>query len=213
MSHVFMFLFFFFFCPSSVRAGDIYSLLSKLLGEREDVVHVHKYNPSEVKRAQAELLDSIMQKKDLPWANARLGYSQRGLVRDRVHKFQPVETTVRPASSRIMPGLRPATVVAKTDKTGGFMFLFKNRRMGLRGGESPVDAVRLHTLTKAQSINLPSCSNPCGHFVAKFIEATCCSISLLSLRLWCQVHLHFHATWTTSSTAHHNAIALHLTPM
>ncbi|XP_076140528.1 peptidyl-glycine alpha-amidating monooxygenase isoform X2 [Alosa pseudoharengus] len=104
--------------------GDIYSLLSKLLREREDVVHVHKYNPSEVERAQADLLDSLMQKKDLPWASARIGYNQRGnpiLVRDRVHKFHQLESTVRPASGRIMPVLRPATVVAKADKTGAHL--------------------------------------------------------------------------------------------
>ncbi|KAL6040357.1 hypothetical protein STEG23_033872, partial [Scotinomys teguina] len=30
-----------------LEQGDFYSLLSKLLGEREDVVHVHRYNPAE----------------------------------------------------------------------------------------------------------------------------------------------------------------------
>ncbi|XP_062409751.1 peptidyl-glycine alpha-amidating monooxygenase B isoform X2 [Sardina pilchardus] len=106
--------------------GDLASLLSKLFMERQDVVHVrNKYNPSEVERAQADLLDSLMQKKDLPWASPpRIGYDQRGnpiLVRDRVHKFHLLESTVRPASGRSMPVFRPVSVVAKADKTGAHL--------------------------------------------------------------------------------------------
>uniref|UniRef100_A0A8C2K9Y2 Peptidylglycine alpha-amidating monooxygenase n=1 Tax=Cyprinus carpio TaxID=7962 RepID=A0A8C2K9Y2_CYPCA len=84
--------------------GDLYSLLSKLLGEREDVVHMHKYNLAEAARAQKRLMaeiDSIMQKKDLGWP--RLGYKTKEdaiLVRDRVHKFHQLESTVSP--SRIL---------------------------------------------------------------------------------------------------------------
>uniref|UniRef100_A0A8B9JVY2 Peptidylglycine alpha-amidating monooxygenase n=1 Tax=Astyanax mexicanus TaxID=7994 RepID=A0A8B9JVY2_ASTMX len=88
--------------------GDFYSLLSKLLGEREDIVHVHKYNPSEAARAQADLvaeIDSIMQKKDLVWPGPRLGFRQREdvLVRDRVHKFHQLESTVRPPGTKTIP--------------------------------------------------------------------------------------------------------------
>uniref|UniRef100_A0AAY4BYK2 Peptidylglycine alpha-amidating monooxygenase n=1 Tax=Denticeps clupeoides TaxID=299321 RepID=A0AAY4BYK2_9TELE len=80
--------------------GDFYSLLSKLLGEREDVVHVHKYNPAEAERAKVDLvaeIDSIMQKKDSAWPSPRLAYNVRDkaiLVRDRVHKFHQLESTV-----------------------------------------------------------------------------------------------------------------------
>uniref|UniRef100_A0A8B9RA17 Peptidylglycine alpha-amidating monooxygenase n=1 Tax=Astyanax mexicanus TaxID=7994 RepID=A0A8B9RA17_ASTMX len=91
--------------------GDFYSLLSKLLGEREDIVHVHKYNPSEAARAQADLvaeIDSIMQKKDLVWPGPRLGFRQREdvLVRDRVHKFHQLESTVRPPGTKTIPAAR-----------------------------------------------------------------------------------------------------------
>uniref|UniRef100_A0AAY4BXL7 Peptidylglycine alpha-amidating monooxygenase n=1 Tax=Denticeps clupeoides TaxID=299321 RepID=A0AAY4BXL7_9TELE len=94
---------------SSVCAGDFYSLLSKLLGEREDVVHVHKYNPAEAERAKVDLvaeIDSIMQKKDSAWPSPRLAYNVRDkaiLVRDRVHKFHQLESTVRPTGTKIMP--------------------------------------------------------------------------------------------------------------
>uniref|UniRef100_A0A8C1WH87 Peptidylglycine alpha-amidating monooxygenase n=1 Tax=Cyprinus carpio TaxID=7962 RepID=A0A8C1WH87_CYPCA len=87
--------------------GDLYSLLSKLLGEREDVAHMHKYSPAEAARAQTRLMaeiDSIMQKKDLGWP--RLGYKTKEdaiLVRDRVHKFHQLESTVSPSRSRMVP--------------------------------------------------------------------------------------------------------------
>uniref|UniRef100_A0A671M4X1 Peptidyl-glycine alpha-amidating monooxygenase B-like n=1 Tax=Sinocyclocheilus anshuiensis TaxID=1608454 RepID=A0A671M4X1_9TELE len=93
--------------------GDLYSLLSKLLGEREDVVHMHKYNPTEVARAQKRLMaeiDSIMQKKDLGWP--RLGYKTKEdaiLARDRVHKFHQLESTVSPSRSRTVPVRQPTT--------------------------------------------------------------------------------------------------------
>ncbi|XP_076875787.1 peptidylglycine alpha-amidating monooxygenase isoform X1 [Brachyhypopomus gauderio] len=86
--------------------GDFYSLLSKLLGERDDRVRVHKYNPAEVAQAQlmAEI-DSVMQ-KNRGRSPARPGYGQREdavLVRDRVHKFHQLEATVRPAGSARQP--------------------------------------------------------------------------------------------------------------
>uniref|UniRef100_A0A8C1RL46 peptidylglycine monooxygenase n=1 Tax=Cyprinus carpio TaxID=7962 RepID=A0A8C1RL46_CYPCA len=93
--------------------GDLYSLLSKLLGEREDVVHMHKYNLAEATRAQKRLMaeiDSIMQKKDLGWP--RLGYKTKAdaiLVRDRVHKFHQLESTVSPSRSRTVPARQPTT--------------------------------------------------------------------------------------------------------
>uniref|UniRef100_A0A8C1INB5 Peptidylglycine alpha-amidating monooxygenase n=1 Tax=Cyprinus carpio TaxID=7962 RepID=A0A8C1INB5_CYPCA len=93
--------------------GDLYSLLSKLLGEREDVAHMHNYSPAEAARAQTRLMaeiDSIMQKKDLGWP--RLGYKTKEdaiLVRDRVHKFHQLESTVSPSRSRMVPARQPTT--------------------------------------------------------------------------------------------------------
>ncbi|XP_043919814.1 peptidyl-glycine alpha-amidating monooxygenase [Protopterus annectens] len=96
--------------------GDFYGLLSKLLGEREDVVHVHKYNPTE--KADSDLIANIaniVQKKDLAWSDPRefAGQDERAatvLVRDRVHKFHRLESTLRPpgtglfSSQQLYPG-------------------------------------------------------------------------------------------------------------
>lgn len=121
----FHFLPFVYLCP--VCAGYFYSLLSKFLGESKDVVHVHKYNPSEAVRAQAELvaqIDSIMQKKDLGWPSPRLGFGDREdavLVRNRVHKFHQLEGTARPPGSKLgMPAANAAAIEAGTQKQGGF---------------------------------------------------------------------------------------------
>lgn len=112
------------FPPLSSCAGDLYSLLSKLLGERDDVVHVHKYDPADAARAQTRLMaeiDSIMQKKDRGWPH--LGYKTKEdaiLVRDRVHKFHQLESTVSPSRSRTVPARQPTTGEAQRDQQGGF---------------------------------------------------------------------------------------------
>ncbi|XP_005155561.1 peptidyl-glycine alpha-amidating monooxygenase isoform X1 [Danio rerio] len=105
--------------------GDLYSLLSKLLGEREDHVRIHKYKPSEAARAQTLLLaeiDSIMQKKDL--GRPRLGYKTNEdaiLARDRVHKFHQLESTVSPWRSRTVPARLPTTGAAQRDQQGAHL--------------------------------------------------------------------------------------------
>ncbi|XP_009694640.1 PREDICTED: peptidyl-glycine alpha-amidating monooxygenase isoform X2 [Cariama cristata] len=82
--------------------GDFYSLLSKLLGEREDVVHVHKHNPTE--KAESDLvaeIANVVQKKDL--AREITNHDERDntiLVRDRIHKFHRLESTLRPPENR-----------------------------------------------------------------------------------------------------------------
>ncbi|KAM4707525.1 peptidyl-glycine alpha-amidating monooxygenase isoform 1-T1 [Discoglossus pictus] len=97
--------------------GDFYSLISKLLGEREDVVHVHKYNPTDkINSDLAAEFANVVQKKDLGWYYTRqdlennnyirqdLEHNQRPsnvLVRDRVHKFQKLESTMRPPGNRL----------------------------------------------------------------------------------------------------------------
>uniref|UniRef100_A0A8C3SXZ2 Peptidylglycine alpha-amidating monooxygenase n=1 Tax=Chelydra serpentina TaxID=8475 RepID=A0A8C3SXZ2_CHESE len=86
--------------------GDFYSLISKLLGEREDVVHVHKYNPTE--KAESDLvaeIANVVQKKDLGWFDARevTNHNERAntsLARNRIHKFHRLESTLRPPENR-----------------------------------------------------------------------------------------------------------------
>uniref|UniRef100_A0A667ZLF8 Peptidylglycine alpha-amidating monooxygenase n=1 Tax=Myripristis murdjan TaxID=586833 RepID=A0A667ZLF8_9TELE len=91
-----------------LNQGDFYSLLSKLLDKSKDVVHVHKYNPSVMQKAQAELvaqIDNIMQKKDLGLPSSRLVFPAREdtiLVRDRVHKFHQFEATARPPGNKLV---------------------------------------------------------------------------------------------------------------
>ncbi|XP_052423178.1 peptidyl-glycine alpha-amidating monooxygenase B isoform X1 [Carassius gibelio] len=105
--------------------GDLYSLLSKLLGEREDVVHMHKYSPADAARAQTRLMaeiDSIMQKKELGWP--RLDYKTKEdaiLVRDRVHKFHQLESTASPSRSRTVPARQPTTGAAPRDQPGAHL--------------------------------------------------------------------------------------------
>ncbi|KAM5330360.1 peptidyl-glycine alpha-amidating monooxygenase isoform 6-T10 [Glossophaga mutica] len=98
-----------------LEQGDFYSLLSKLLGEREDVVHVHKYNPTEKADSESDLvaeIANVVQKKDLGRSGARESaeHEERGnaiLVRDRIHKFHRLESTLRPAESRVFSLQQP----------------------------------------------------------------------------------------------------------
>ncbi|XP_051638556.1 peptidyl-glycine alpha-amidating monooxygenase isoform X10 [Manacus candei] len=83
--------------------GDFYSLLSKLLGEREDVVHMHKHKPTE--KAESDLvaeIANVVQKKDL--AREITNHDERDntiLLRDRIHKFHRLESTLRPPENRL----------------------------------------------------------------------------------------------------------------
>ncbi|XP_036258593.1 peptidyl-glycine alpha-amidating monooxygenase isoform X3 [Molothrus ater] len=82
--------------------GDFYSLLSKLLGGRKEVVHVHKHNPTE--KAESDLvaeIANVVQKKDL--AREITNHDERDntvLVRDRTQKFHRLESTLRPPENR-----------------------------------------------------------------------------------------------------------------
>ncbi|XP_068103571.1 peptidyl-glycine alpha-amidating monooxygenase isoform X2 [Hyperolius riggenbachi] len=88
--------------------GDFYSVLSKLLGEREDVVHVHKYNPSDfINSDLVEEISDVVHKKDPGWYISRqvLAHKERPdaiLVRDRIHKFHRLESTLRPPGSNML---------------------------------------------------------------------------------------------------------------
>uniref|UniRef100_A0A3B4Z4W3 Peptidylglycine alpha-amidating monooxygenase n=1 Tax=Seriola lalandi dorsalis TaxID=1841481 RepID=A0A3B4Z4W3_SERLL len=92
----------------SVCTGDLYSLMSKLLGQSKDIAHIHKYNPSEMQRAQAELvaqIDSLIQNTDLGSPSATLAFQTREdpvLVRDRVHKFHQLEATAKSPGSKLL---------------------------------------------------------------------------------------------------------------
>ena len=80
--------------------------MSKLLGKSKDVVHFHKYNPSET--AHNDLvaqIDNLIQKKDLGSPSARLAFQTREhpvLVRDRVHKFHQLEATAKSLRSKLL---------------------------------------------------------------------------------------------------------------
>lgn len=94
---------------------------------------MHKYNPMEAHADLVAEIDSIMQKKDLGWHGPRLGYSQRDgavLVRDRVHKFHQLESTVRPPVTKTVPARLPGSGAAVAKKQGGSWCKFaisKNR--------------------------------------------------------------------------------------
>nr|XP_021483204.1 peptidyl-glycine alpha-amidating monooxygenase isoform X3 [Meriones unguiculatus] len=111
-----------------LEQGDFYSLLSKLLGEREDVVHVHKYNPTEKAESGSELvaeIANVVQKKDLGRLDAREGPERedRGnaiLVRDRIHKFHRLESTVRPAERRAFSAPQPGEGPWEPEHSGDF---------------------------------------------------------------------------------------------
>nr|XP_008525889.1 PREDICTED: peptidyl-glycine alpha-amidating monooxygenase isoform X5 [Equus przewalskii] len=113
-----------------LEQGDFYSLLSKLLGEREDVVHVHKYNPTEKAESESDLvaeIANVVQKKDLGRSDARESaeHEDRGnaiLVRDRIHKFHRLESTLRPTESRVIsvPQPLPGEGTWEPEHTGDF---------------------------------------------------------------------------------------------
>ncbi|XP_072137435.1 peptidyl-glycine alpha-amidating monooxygenase B isoform X3 [Mobula birostris] len=92
--------------------GNFYALISKLLGEKEDVVHVHKYNPTH--KAESDLVAEIVnvvQKKDLASGPSEfLELDERSaspLTRDRVHKFHRIESTARPSGITLPSTLQP----------------------------------------------------------------------------------------------------------
>lgn len=86
-----------------VCTGDLYSLMSKLLGHSKDVARTHRYNPRADLVAQ---IDSLMQKKDLAFPSASLGF-QTGrqdpvLARDRVHRFHQLQATSKPHRGKMV---------------------------------------------------------------------------------------------------------------
>ncbi|XP_008765582.1 peptidylglycine alpha-amidating monooxygenase isoform X6 [Rattus norvegicus] len=110
-----------------LEQGDFYSLLSKLLGEREDV-HVHKYNPTEKTESGSDLvaeIANVVQKKDLGRSDAREGaeheeWGNAILVRDRIHRFHQLESTLRPAESRAFSFQQPGEGPWEPEPSGDF---------------------------------------------------------------------------------------------
>uniref|UniRef100_A0A7N6FH99 Peptidylglycine alpha-amidating monooxygenase n=1 Tax=Anabas testudineus TaxID=64144 RepID=A0A7N6FH99_ANATE len=91
-----------------VKICDLYSLISKLLGQSKDIVHIHKYKPSKMQRAKAELvtqIDSLMQNTDLGSPSTTLTFQTREdpvLMRDKVHKFHQLEAMAKPPRSNLL---------------------------------------------------------------------------------------------------------------
>uniref|UniRef100_A0A674PNK5 Peptidylglycine alpha-amidating monooxygenase n=1 Tax=Takifugu rubripes TaxID=31033 RepID=A0A674PNK5_TAKRU len=88
--------------PDMMHAGhqdsDLYSLISKLLGQSKDIDHIHKY------RSNTDLMahsDSVIQKKDLGSPNAKVVFHP-SLMRDRIHKFHQLEATAEPPRSKLL---------------------------------------------------------------------------------------------------------------
>ncbi|XP_061656865.1 peptidyl-glycine alpha-amidating monooxygenase A [Syngnathoides biaculeatus] len=96
--------------PATVREeqsfdqGDLYSLMSEMLDQNKDVVHIHKYNPSKTQRVQPELvaqIHSLIQKKNMGSAGASRPFQPSRhpvLMRDRVHKFHQLEVVPKSKS-------------------------------------------------------------------------------------------------------------------
>ncbi|XP_051046820.1 peptidyl-glycine alpha-amidating monooxygenase isoform X4 [Phodopus roborovskii] len=111
-----------------LEQGDFYSLLSKLLGERDSMVHVHRYNPAEKTESGSDPvaeIANVVQKKDLGRSDAREGSEreERGnaiLVRDRIHKFHRLESTLRPAESRGSSPQQPGDGPWEPEHSGDF---------------------------------------------------------------------------------------------
>uniref|UniRef100_A0AAQ4PHE6 Copper type II ascorbate-dependent monooxygenase C-terminal domain-containing protein n=1 Tax=Gasterosteus aculeatus aculeatus TaxID=481459 RepID=A0AAQ4PHE6_GASAC len=89
-----------------LQKGDLYSLMSKLLGQNNNVAHIHKYSPSKMRSVQAELMsqiDSLMQKKDVGFPTVAFHTREdQVLVRDRVHKFHQLGATAKPPRSKLL---------------------------------------------------------------------------------------------------------------
>ncbi|XP_054612622.1 peptidyl-glycine alpha-amidating monooxygenase B isoform X1 [Dunckerocampus dactyliophorus] len=90
-----------------LNQGDLFSLMSKLLGQSKDVVHIPKYNPSQIQRVQPELvaqIHSLIQKKNLGSPSTSLAFQTSRdpiLMRNRVHKFHQLEATPKLPKSKL----------------------------------------------------------------------------------------------------------------
>uniref|UniRef100_A0A3B4AGG1 Uncharacterized protein n=1 Tax=Periophthalmus magnuspinnatus TaxID=409849 RepID=A0A3B4AGG1_9GOBI len=101
-------LFLLFTVFTCLCAGDLYSQISKLLRQSKDVGYFHKFSPSDMLRAQDELvaqIRDIMLSKELASPTGKLVYKAREdpvLVRDRVHKFHQLEDMPKPLRSKLL---------------------------------------------------------------------------------------------------------------
>lgn len=96
------------FLSFSVCAGDLYSLMSTLLGQSKDIVDSHIFKPIKMHKAKADLvaqIDSLMQQKDLGSPSATFAFQTSQdpvLVRNRVHKFHELEAMTKPPRSKLL---------------------------------------------------------------------------------------------------------------
>ncbi|XP_072310099.1 peptidyl-glycine alpha-amidating monooxygenase isoform X2 [Eucyclogobius newberryi] len=92
----------------SLDQGDLYSLFSKLLGQSKNVGYFHHFSPSDMLRAQDELvahIRNIMLSEELASPSGKLVYRAREdpvLVRDRVHKFHQLEDMPKSLRSKLL---------------------------------------------------------------------------------------------------------------
>lgn len=98
------------------------------------MVHVHRYNPAEKAESGSDTvaeIANVVQKKDLGPSDAREGAEreERGnaiLVRDRIHKFHRLESTLRPSESRAFSLQQPGEGPWEPEHSGGaFRVSFK----------------------------------------------------------------------------------------
>lgn len=96
------------------------------------MVHLHKYNPAE--NAESDFvaeIANVVQKKDLGWSDAR-AFSKNDkrantiLVRDRIHKFHRLESTLRPPENRhvALQQNKPSVGNWEKEQTGGRFGVF-----------------------------------------------------------------------------------------
>lgn len=96
---------------------------------------MHKYNPTEKSESESDLvaeIANVVQKKDLGLSDARESAEhERGnaiLVRDRIHKFHRLQSTLRPSESRVFSLQQPlpGEGIWEPEHTGGaFRAFFK----------------------------------------------------------------------------------------
>lgn len=100
---------------------------------------MHKYNPTEKTESGSDLvaeIANVVQKKDLGRSDAREGaeheeWGNAILVRDRIHRFHQLESTLRPAESRAFSFQQPGEGPWEPEPSGGASRIsFTQKKMG-----------------------------------------------------------------------------------
>lgn len=100
---------------------------------------MHKYNPTQKAESESDLvaeIANVVQKKDLGLSDAKESgeHEERGnaiLVRDRIHKFHRLESTLRPAESRVSSFQQPLPGEGtwESEHSGGAFRAFSKNKM------------------------------------------------------------------------------------